>query len=131
MQWVSLWKELDKLTNEILILDNFNFNGFIGKLFFIRYKDNNPTLLLRNEHSENLELCVNSPDFYREYPFGEYSLIVLRNKSMDGEIFTALFDAGIVNNPVFSIDNNGEIQPVCELTDQVVDLLKSYGEYYV
>lgn len=120
-----------KLTNEVLLLDNFNLNGLNGKLYFIRYTDNNPTLLFKSEHSEMIELCRNLPDFYREYPFGDYKLVVLGNNSGYAGIFTALFEAGIVNNPVFSIDNNGEMQPICEFTDQVVDLLKSYGEYYV
>lgn len=119
------------MTNEVLLLDNFNLNELNGKLYFIRYTDNNPTLVFKNENSELIELCKNLPDFYKEYPFGEYSLIVLGNDLVDAGIFTALFEAGIVNNPVFSIDNNEKIQPVCELTDQVVDLLKSYGEYYV
>lgn len=119
------------LTYEVLILDSFNWGKLKGELYFIRHTDNNPALVLKTADSEMIELSVNLPDFYKEYPFGEYTLVILRNDSGSAGIFTALFDAGIINKQVFSIDNNDEILPVCELTEQVVDLLKSCGEYYV
>lgn len=116
---------------EILISDSFNWNSVSGELFFIRYPDNNPAFTFKINNEVIAEFSRNVPEFYTEYPFGEYRLIVLGDEAMSAGIFTALFDAGIVNKPAFSIDNDNKVLPVCELTDPVVDLLKSYGEYYV
>lgn len=116
---------------EILISNNFNWNDVSGELFFIRYTDNNPALTFKVNNEVIAEFSKNVPEFYAEYPFGDYKLIVVGDEAMGAGIFTALFDAGIINKPVFSIDNDNKMLPVCELTDTVVDLLKSYGEYYV
>ncbi|MGE5403033.1 MAG: hypothetical protein ACM3S2_21745 [Ignavibacteriales bacterium] len=115
---------------EVLILDNFTWQGFKGKLYFTRYNDLNPALVYKASDETPIITCTdNIPDFYREYPFGENRLVVIR-KEYKG-IAEALHEAGIIAEPVFTISGDGGDDSVCELTDQVVDLLKAYGEYYV
>lgn len=116
------------MIKDILILEDFFGTGKIGKLFFSRYINSNPALFFIDEDNLLTEFSINVSHFYQEYPFGEYSLIVIRNKSAAEK----LFEAGVVNAPVFNIDNEeGGIFPVCEISDQVIDLLKEEGRFYV
>lgn len=117
---------------EVLLLDKFDWNGFKGKLYFSRYNDMNPALIFKTEDETPILTCtVNAYDFYKEYPFGDNRLVAL-SKGLESEgIIEALQDAGIISEPAFSVYSELGEAVACELTDQVIDLLKAYGEYYV
>lgn len=115
------------MKKDILILEHFYGTERIGKLFFSRYNDSNPALFFIDEDSILSEFSIDENSFYSEYPFGEYSLIVLKNKG----IAEKLFDSGVVTQPVFTIELSEGIFPVCEISDQVIDLLKEEGRFYV
>jgi hypothetical protein len=120
------------LVYEVLLLDKFDWNGFKGKLYFSRYNDMNPALIFKTEDGiPILNFTVNAYDFYREYPFGDNRLIAV-SRGMEAQgVVEALQEAGIVSEPAFSIYSELGEAVACELTDQVVDLLKAFGEYYV
>ena len=115
------------LNNNILLLEEFWGNEFFGKLYFARYDDNNPAIFFVSDNMSVQEFSVDNPEFYVEYPFGDYKLVIIKNL----EITESLEDFGIVGDVVFSISQDEIKYPVCELSDQVVDLLKEHGKYYV
>lgn len=122
-----------KLTYEVLIMDKFTWHDVSGRLYFSRYFDNNPALVFKTDQDVPITTCtVNIPEFFLEYPFGDNKLIAVKNSGENEGILESLIEAGIVDS-VFTIQDvlDKEDIRVCELTEPVVDLLKSYGEYYV
>ncbi|HEX2865834.1 MAG TPA: hypothetical protein VHO03_02270 [Ignavibacteriales bacterium] len=117
---------------EVLLLDTFDWNGFKGKLYFSRYNDMNPALIFKTEDEiPILTFTVNAYDFYREYPFGDNRLVAV-SKGLESEgAVEALHEAGIISRPAFKVHSELGESVACELSDQVVDLLKAFGEYYV
>lgn len=114
-------------------MDDFTWNDISGKLFFSRYFDNNPALVFKSTDEIPVTTCTaNIPEFFREYPFGDNKLIAVKNSDENQGILDALEAAGVVE-PVFTLQDNYEKDDIkiCELTEPVIDLLKSYGEYYV
>lgn len=121
------------MTYEILILDNFQWSDISGKLYFSRYFDNNPALILKNfDEMPIITITVNIPEFFHEYPFGDNKLVAIKDSGENQGIVDSLTDAAVLE-PVFTLKNEYEDEEIriCELSESVVDLLKSYGEYYV
>lgn len=115
------------MKHEILILENFQGTGKTGKLFFTRYDNSNPALFFIADDDILTEFSIDLINFYCDYPFGEYRLIVLKSS----KIAENLFEFGVVNSPVFNVEHEEGSFPVCELSDQVTDLLKEEGRFYV
>lgn len=114
---------------EIELLNNLTWNGYSGKLLFKRYPDGNPALVYRISDVEDILFSVNLHGLYDEYRFGEYRLIAINNEMVS--VMETLMEAGIIDEPVFNVEYYNQIVPVCELSSQVIDLLISFGEYYV
>ncbi|MGE5431995.1 MAG: hypothetical protein ACM3QX_13015 [Syntrophomonadaceae bacterium] len=92
----------------------------------------NPALIFKTEdETPILTFTVNAYDFYREYPFGDNRLVAVSRGLESEGITEALHDAGIITKPAFAVHSELGEASACELTDQVIDLLKAYGEYYV
>lgn len=122
----------NNLIYEVQILDDFRWNGFSGKILFSRYQDNNPALIYKTSDNEFIIYCsIDLPGFYREYPFGDNRLIVIKDHHENQGIAEALSESGVIGQRVFNVEYDGFSSPVFELSDQIVDLLKAYGEYYV
>ncbi len=121
------------MTYEILLVENLKWREFSGALYFSRYEDNNPGLLLKtNDGKIVVECTVNIPDFFGEHPFGDNKIVIINEDIFTEGILHTLIENAIIEEPLFSIDDvEGHHYPVCELTEPVVDLLKAYGEYYV
>ncbi|MEI7811175.1 MAG: hypothetical protein WCJ01_01985 [Ignavibacteria bacterium] len=118
---------------EVLISENFKWNEFIGNLYFSRYFDNNPALFLKTEENIPIIICtVDIPEFFNEYPFGDNKLVIVKNNNENQGILESLTDAGVAEN-VFTISDTSQMEAleICELSESVIDLLKSCGEYYV
>lgn len=112
---------------KIFLLEDLNGTGKQEKLFFSRYLNNNPALFRVDDENKVSELSIDLFQFYCDYPFGEYSLIVLK----DDIVAENLFESGIVYKPVFHVNGDGYTFTVCEMSDQVIDLLKEEGRFYV
>lgn len=111
------------------IFNKLNWNGKTGRLVFTRYADGNPALVFTSEDRTEAMFSVNIPGFYFEYPFGDYRLIAINSENMG--VPELLIESGIIGKPVFTVECDDLEVPICELSDQMVDLLNSYGEYYV
>jgi len=120
------------LTYEVEILKNFKWHEFTGKLYFSRYEDNNPGLILKTDDEKIvLECTIDIPAFYMEYKFGDHRIVIINEDVFTEGLLDSLINEGVVEKPLFHIETGNGNLPVCELTDQVIDLLKAYGEYYV
>lgn len=121
------------MSYEILITDKCERNGERVKLYFSRYFDNNPALILKNSDEIPVLTCtVDLPDFYNEYPFGDYKLVAVKDFGENQGILEILTENAVLEQ-VFSYQGiySEEKIMICELSEPVVDLLKSFGEYYV
>ncbi|MGE5364935.1 MAG: hypothetical protein ACM3SM_12460 [Bacteroidota bacterium] len=114
---------------EIELFDNLQYHGNNGKLLFTRYQDGNPALLFKfGPGNSIIQFSINIPEFFDEYPFGAYRLIAINAGQKD--VIETLVDSGIIHEPVFNVEFNDQSNPICEFSNQIMDLLNSCGEYY-
>lgn len=116
----------------VLITDGFEWNNIKGKLYFGRYQSNNPALILKTQDDKVItDFSEDLPEFFSEYPFGDYSLVAVKDEFENSGVIQLLQHSGIIREKVFNYFSNGIVYAICELSWQVIDLLKSNGEYYV